>query len=201
MNKNTYKGKLVSIDGPNGAGKTTIIQEVRKELEIRGFDAYFTKEPTETELGSFVREYAEKYGGISVACLVAADRYQHVKSEIIPQLKNGKIVISDRYVLSSLILQKMDGVSESFILGINDEIIQPDLQIVVSADDNVIQTRLKNRDSLTRFEKDNKTAIELEYMEQGVRILQEKGIDVFRIVNDDNLKGNVISVIEKIISL
>jgi len=201
MNRNVYNGKLVAIDGPNGAGKTTIIQELKKELEKREIDTYFTKEPTGNELGCFVREYAEKSKGISIACLVAADRYQHLQDEIIPQLEKGKIVITDRYILSSLILQRMDEVSEEFIMELNNEIIQPDLQIAVFADSQIIQSRLKERDSLTRFEKDNKTNIELKYMERGIQILQEKGINVFKLVNDDDLKGNVFRVIQEIINL
>ena len=201
MNRNVYNGKLVAIDGPNGAGKTTIIQELKKELEKREIDTYFTKEPTGNELGCFVREYAEKSKGMSIACLVAADRYQHLQDEIIPQLEKGKIVITDRYILSSLILQRMDEVSEEFIMELNNEIIQPDLQIAVFADSQIIQSRLKERDSLTRFEKDNKTNIELKYMERGVQILQEKGINVFKLVNDDDLKGNVFRVIQEIINL
>ncbi|MBO5337701.1 MAG: dTMP kinase [Lachnospiraceae bacterium] len=201
MNRNVYNGKLVAIDGPNGVGKTTIIQELKKELEKREIDTYFTKEPTGNELGCFVREYAEKSKGISIACLVAADRYQHLQDEIIPQLEKGKIVITDRYILSSLILQRMDEVSEEFIMELNNEIIQPDLQIAVFADSQIIQSRLKERDSLTRFEKDNKTNIELKYMERGIQILQEKGINVFKLVNDDDLKGNVFRVIQEIINL
>lgn len=201
MNRNVYNGKLVAIDGPNGAGKTTIIQELKKELEKREIDTYFTKEPTGSELGCFVREYAEKCEGISIACLVAADRYQHLQDEIIPQLEKGKIVITDRYILSSLILQRMDEVSEEFIMALNNEIIQPDLQIAVFSDSQIVQSRLKERDSLTRFEKDNKTNIELKYMERGIQILQEKGINVFNLVNDDDLKGNVFRLIQEIINL
>ena len=88
-----------------------------------------------------MREYAERFDGISVACLVAADRYQHLRDEIVPQLEKGKIVITDRYVLSSLILQRMDEVSEEFILALNNEIVQPDLQVAVFADRDVIQNR------------------------------------------------------------
>lgn len=201
MNKNFYSGKLIAIDGPNGAGKTTIIQELKKELEKRGIEACFMKEPTENELGCFVREYAEKCDGISVACLVAADRYQHLKDEVVPQLKKGKIVITDRYVLSSLILQRMDEVSEEFILALNNEIVQPDLQIAVFADSDVIQNRLKERSCLTRFEKGNKTNIELKYMERGIQVLQEIGIDVLRLVNDNNLRDSVTKVTQAIINL
>ena len=201
MNKNIYSGKLIAIDGPNGVGKTTIIQELKRELEKRGIEACFTKEPTANKLGCFVREYAEKRDGISLACLVAADRYQHLKDEIVPQLEKGKIVITDRYVLSSLILQRMDEVSEEFILALNNEIVQPDLQIAVFADSDVIQNRLKERSCLTRFEKGNKTNIELEYMERGIQVLQEQGIDVFRLINDNNLRDSVTKVTQETINL
>ena len=195
------KGEIMTLIGPNGAGKTTILQELRKELEKRGIEACFTKEPTENELGCFVRGYAEKVDGISVACLVAADRYQHLRDEIVPQLEKGRIVITDRYVLSSLILQRMDEVSEEFILALNNEIVQPDLQIAVLADRDVIQNRLKERSYLTRFEQGNKTDIELEYMEKGIRVLQEQGVDVFRLINDNNLEDSVAKVTQAIINL
>ena len=201
MNKNLYSGKLIAVDCPNGAGKTTIIQELKKELEKRRIEACFTKEPTDNELGCFVREYAERFDGISVACLVAADRYQHLRDEIVPQLEKGKIVITDRYVLSSLILQRMDEVSEEFILALNNEIVQPDLQIAVFADRDVIQNRLKERSCLTRFEKGNKTNKELEYMEKGIQVLQEQGIDVFQLINDNNLGDSVAKVTQAIINL
>ena len=148
-----------------------------------------------------MRGYAEKVDGISVACLVAADRYQHLRDEIVPQLEKGRIVITDRYVLSSLILQRMDEVSEEFILALNNEIVQPDLQIAVLADRDVIQNRLKERSYLTRFEQGNKTDIELEYMEKGIRVLQEQGVDVFRLINDNNLEDSVAKVTQAIINL
>ena len=50
------KGEIMTLIGPNGAGKTTIIQELKKELEKRRIKACFTKEPTDNELGCFVRE-------------------------------------------------------------------------------------------------------------------------------------------------
>ena len=51
-----HKGMVTSFIGPNGAGKTTIIQELKKELEKRRIKACFTKEPTDNELGCFVRK-------------------------------------------------------------------------------------------------------------------------------------------------
>ena len=95
----------------------------------------------------------------------------------------------------------MDEVSEEFILALNNEIVQPDLQIAVLADRDVIQNRLKERSYLTRFEQGNKTDIELEYMEKGIRVLQEQGVDVFRLINDNNLEDSVAKVTQAIINL
>ena len=116
MRKNSYDGKLVAIDGPNGVGKSTIIAAVAKKLQLLyAVDVFVTKEPTSTELGAFLRSFAEEEKGLGLACLVAADRYEHLKNEIIPMLEQRKVVITDRYILSSFILQGMDGVNTKFI--------------------------------------------------------------------------------------
>ena len=119
MNKNEYGGLFVAFDGPNGAGKSTLIEQVQQKLAADGLDVYATKEPSESFLGSFTRQIAESLDGESLACLVAADRYYHLKHTIIPALRKGTIVMTDRYILSSLILQCMDNVDANFILSIN----------------------------------------------------------------------------------
>ena len=139
MEKNNTSGFLIAVDGPNGVGKSTLIQAIKTTMEIRGFSIYITREPTNTEFGDFVRQYAESHSGISLACLVAADRYEHIRNEIIPELNKGKAVITDRYVLSSLILQGMDDVRDSFILNLNSEIIKPDLQVAVFANEDILK--------------------------------------------------------------
>ena len=136
------KGFLEAVDGPNGVGKSTLIQAIKTTMETMGFLIYTTREPTNTEFGNFVRKYAENHSGISLACLVAADRYEHIRNEIIPELNKGKAVITDRYVLSSLILQGIDDVRDSFILNLNSEIVKPDLQVAVFANEDILQKRL-----------------------------------------------------------
>lgn len=116
MKDNLFGGKLIAIDGPNGVGKSTIIAAVEKKLLLHKVDVFVTKEPTNSELGCFLRNFSEKKKGLGLACLVAADRYEHLKNEIIPMLEQKKVVITDRYILSSIILQGMDGVDTKFIL-------------------------------------------------------------------------------------
>ena len=152
LEKKKSIGYFIAVDGPNGVGKSTLIAAIKNKLEILGYDVYVTREPTDTKLGNFLREFAEQHSGVSLACMVAADRYEHIINEIMPALGEGKIVISDRYILSSLILQEMDGVGTEFILNTNSEIIKPDLQLAVIADEKILQERLSERDVLTRFE-------------------------------------------------
>ena len=199
MRENSFRGYFVAVDGPNGSGKSTIIELVKEKLVSRGYDVCITKEPTDTELGIFVRHLAEKHYGMSLACLVTADRYEHIKNIVIPELSKGKIVISDRYVLSSLILQGMDEVSPRYILELNSEIIKPDLQVAVFADEMNLNKRLSKRSVLTRFEKGNQSREELIYMKKGIEVLKQKNINILCIDNNENLEGNVEKIIAYIV--
>lgn len=201
MKHNPYSGKFITFDGPNGSGKTTLIEEIKIQLRKAGIFASYTKEPTETESGLFARKFAEECTGISLACIVAADRYNHLEKVIIPSLKEGIPVISDRYVLSSYILQAMDGVDNSFITAINEKIILPDLQIIVTAEAKTLKKRLFEREELTRFEKDNQSQKELETMREGIEILKKLNVRCIVVDNDNDLESNVKTVTEEIIKL
>ena len=204
MKKNKKKGFFVAIDGPNGVGKTTLLEAIEKSLKKRMENKkvlfYKTKEPTDSFLGKFIRKISEKITGDSLACLVSADRYEHLKNEIIPELKKGKIVITDRYILSSLILQVMDGVKESFIFNLNSKIIKPDLQLAIFAKEEIIQNRLKQQDKLTRFEKNNQSKKEINNMRKGIEKLKKLNIEVLCINNNDDLEFNANKIADCIIN-
>lgn len=201
MYKNKEAGKFIAFDGPNGAGKSTLIRAVQVRLSEMNITVHVTKEPSDSQIGTFTRNTAELFSGNTLACLVAADRYAHVEREIFPQLKQGTIVITDRYVLFSLILQPMDGVDVDFVEKVNNEIVLPDLQIAVWANEEILQERLLERDNLTRFEKDNRSLEELENMKNGVRIIQEWAVPVVNIFNDDDFEKNVTLIVENIMTM
>jgi thymidylate kinase len=70
------RGLFVAIDGPSGIGKSTITSLLADALSARDCQVLATKEPTATPLGSLVRFGTDDYHGLTLACLVAADRYQ-----------------------------------------------------------------------------------------------------------------------------
>lgn len=201
MRQNEYDGLFVAFDGPNGVGKSTLIEHVQKGLIANGFDICVTKEPSDTVLGCFTRQIAESLGGESLACLVAADRYYHLEQTIIPELKRGNIVITDRYILSSLILQCMDNVDTHFVLSVNDGVILPDIQVAIKADADVIQSRLSERDKLTRFERGQRTTDELAFMKRGEATLIESGVSIINIDNSADLQNNVSSIMKCIMEM
>jgi dTMP kinase len=201
MRSNGYGGLFVAFDGPNGVGKSTLIECVNSELTSRGFEVFATKEPTDTDLGHFVRRISEYLDGESLTCLVAADRYQHLKETVIPQLEAGKIVITDRYVLSSLILQCMDNVTTEFVLATNGQALIPDIQVAVSADIAALQERLGERDDLTRFERGHRSEEELKFMNLGISALREREIDVLEVDNTGSFIESVSLILGHILEV
>lgn len=75
-------GYFVAVDGPNGSGKTTVINAIAEKLGLMGYKVKVTREPTNSILGEFVRKYAEGHKGLSTACMVTADRYEHIKMKL-----------------------------------------------------------------------------------------------------------------------
>jgi dTMP kinase len=69
---------------------------------------HVTAQPSHDRFGEIARHGTDTYTGHTVACLVAADRYHHLATQIRPQLAAGRIVLCDRYVASSYVLQRVD---------------------------------------------------------------------------------------------
>src|SRR5258708_14774424 len=113
------RGLFITFDGPNGVGKSSLLLCVAALLTQSGCHILTTKEPTFSSLGQFVRDAEEVYTGRAFAHLVAADRYFHITSEILPSLSAAKGILCDRYVESSLVLQRLDGFNIYEILFIN----------------------------------------------------------------------------------
>lgn len=146
-------GMLITIDGPGGVGKSTITQLVAKTLDDRAIPVHTTTEPTRTTLGEYIRAGTDTYRGMALACLVAGDRHHHLTTEILPALQAGKVVVCDRYVPSSLVLQAIDGLESNTIWSLNAGVYVPDIAVLLNADHSVIADRLRLRGAHSRFER------------------------------------------------
>ena len=150
---NGQSGILISIDGPGGSGKSTVAAITAEMLISHGIAVHETTEPSRTPLGKLIRAGTDEYTGMALACLVAGDRHHHLAAEIRPALAAGQVVICDRYLPSSLVLQRMDGIGWDVIRQLNDGADQPELAVILNAAPEVIAARLNARGGHSRFER------------------------------------------------
>jgi dTMP kinase len=111
------RGKFIVLEGIDGSGTTTQAALVAEHLRARGARIHLTREPSDGPVGMLIRAVLSgrlrSAGGApfdrrSLALLFAADRLDHMTSEVEPRLCAGVTVISDRYVCSSLAYQSQD---------------------------------------------------------------------------------------------
>ncbi|MFJ1731644.1 dTMP kinase [Streptomyces sp. NPDC088254] len=120
----------------------------------QGSTARRTVEPTTSDLGQFLRSHADQIHGLALACLVTANRYEHIESEIQPALRAGELIISDRYLPSTMVLQRLDGVSLDFLLDVNRHALLPNLAVILTAEPELIAQRIATRGVTHRFHLD-----------------------------------------------
>lgn len=101
---------FITIEGPEGSGKTTAVDAAVKELEKMGYQIVRTREPGGTPISEQIRNVILDKNNTAMdqrteALLYAASRRQHLVEKVWPALKEGKIVVCDRYLDSSLAYQ------------------------------------------------------------------------------------------------
>lgn len=179
MTSKIAPGLFVTLDGPGAVGKSTTLEELDRLLRNEGRLVHRTCEPSHSALGQFTRASTSFLDGHSLACLVAANRYEHVRNELRPMRDAGFTVISDRYLASSLVLQRLDGVAEQFVLDLHREVMLPDLAVILTADPDVIAARLVARGVRHRFHHDPKApSREVELYAEAARTLMTLGVRV-----------------------
>ncbi|MFD0962153.1 dTMP kinase [Paenibacillus chungangensis] len=104
------KGSFITIEGGEGAGKTTLIEQLAHTLQSKGYQVVTTREPGGIPIAEKIRAVILDPGHTEMdarteALLYAAARRQHLVEKVIPALRDGKVVICDRFVDSSLAYQ------------------------------------------------------------------------------------------------
>jgi dTMP kinase len=164
-------GLFVVFDGPSGSGKSTLINSVQQVLSNLGLINSITKEPTPR----FGQANEDCLNGLVLFNLLLNDRRVHLEMDVLPLLNQGHIVLCDRYVVSSLVYQRIDGLDLEFIWSKNSHFLIPDLSVLVYASENTLRNRLAKRHSLTRFENEQNRKNELAFYLDAVDFLQNQG--------------------------
>lgn len=161
--QNINKGFFITFEGPEGSGKSTQVKLLAEFLDSEGISYILTREPGGTD-------FAEKIRGIlkdtslnkvlslkTEALLFQAARAQHVFEKIKPALKDGKIVICDRYADSSTVYQgEARGLGKKEIEALNyfsTDNLNPDLTILMDIDPETGLSRAHIRENCS-LEKD-----------------------------------------------
>lgn len=136
---------FIAIEGLDGSGKSTTIKELKLWLEERlKKEVMLTQEPTKHPSGKLIRDMlvAQEESPLlheKLALAFAADRLNHLETDIWPTLKQNKVVITDRYLFSSIAYQSIT-VNYEWVKGLNRFAMLPDLLIYINVS---VETALK----------------------------------------------------------
>jgi dTMP kinase len=145
------RGCFIVIEGIDGSGKSEQFQRLTKRLKKRGYKLVATREPTKVyPVGRLIEKVLREEEQVSeeaLALLFAADRADHTERKIKPALEEGAVVVSDRYVHSSLAYQSRGMGKEldlNWIKKINRYALEPDAVIFLDISPEIGQARLSN---------------------------------------------------------
>jgi len=151
------KGKFIVFEGCDGSGLSTCSRMFADYLRGKGYDVLLTKEATDSVVGSTIKNVFlkgdEKLSPLALQLLFCADRANHLEIDIEPALSQGRIVVCDRYVLSTLAFGSL-GCDLSFLKKVNADFRKPDLIFVIDVPTEVSLERIqRTRGGTELFEK------------------------------------------------
>jgi len=200
--KNPHKGLFVVLEGIDGSGKTTQCSTVVERLQKEGIDAVCTKEPTDGEIGQLIRKVLSEEVNVPAAAiqyLIAADRAVH-QEELNSLLRDGKLVISDRYFWSAVAYGTADKEDVDFenhaqvlmvsqsILSMYNQFILPDLSLYLDVSIPTALDRLSQMDKKKElYERKEK----LERIDKGYRWLLEQFPQAFTKIDGEQSSDTV----------
>lgn len=158
-----HKGIFITFEGNDGSGKTTISKKVYESLLEKGYPVIYTREPGGIDIAEKIRTIIldPNHTAMDARCealLYAASRRQHLVEKILPALEQGKIVLCDRFVDSSLAYQGIGrGIGIDEVLRINEFAIEkhmPDATIFLTVSLKTGMQRVNARGNLDRMDQE-----------------------------------------------
>lgn len=198
------KGLFITFEGADGSGKTTQLNNIKSFLEQKGFDVVITREPGALDIGQKIRNILLHHEGIVAdRCemfLFLADRAQHVETFIKPAIEQGKIVLCDRHIDSTIAYQGYGrGQDIDLLKKLNDIAVNgltPDLTLLFDVSTEVAQERVGS-------EKDRMESAGIEFhkkVRNGYLELQKEQPERIKIVNANNSISEVFEDTKKIVT-
>lgn len=141
------KGSLIALEGIDGSGTTTQAERLVAHLEAQGRPAMRTAEPSSGPVGRLIRAALSDrslVGDEALGVLFAADRLDHLEREVLPALTRGLVVVTDRYLLSSLAYQG-SYLPVDFVLALNARARRPDASILLAVSPETAAGRRQRR--------------------------------------------------------
>jgi dTMP kinase len=186
---------FIALEGIDGSGKSTQMKLLAEKLTQNGFKVYTTFEPTDSVIGSIIRNIMKgtmKADEKVIASLFVADRLHHLLNEengIIKKLKEGNIVITDRYYFSSYAYHGTH-MDMDWVISANSmsaEILRPDINIFIDVSPEISMQRvMANRNETERYENlENLQNVRRKYLESFEKLREQETIFI---VNGDRTK-------------
>jgi dTMP kinase len=158
MKENPYPGKFIVFDSLDGAGNSTQVNLLADYLNKKGKRSHITKEPTSSLIGGLIKSQLTHDWKSSPECLqllFSADRAYHLEKEILPLLKNGINVISDRYFFSTMAYGGIEISDLDWLIEINKPFLIPDITFFLKVSTKVcIKRIMETRFEIALFEKE-----------------------------------------------
>lgn len=204
--ENPYPGKLLVVEGIDGAGKTTQAKEIVKRLNKDGYNAAYTKEPTDQVIGQFIREKILSgnldINRLALQYLFNADRVMHME-KIETLLEKGMIIVMDRYFWSSVAYAMADlghvqdwYLTAFSILSFYNQFLLPDFSFFLRVSPSIALERIKTSGKHNEI---YDTAEKLPQIESHYENLMKEFPGVFTIINAERSSEEITSDIVSLI--
>lgn len=202
------KGLFITLEGPDGSGKSTQIQYISQFFKERGIVTIFTREPGGTLIGEKLRQIILDKENCEMchmteALLYAASRAQHVAEKIRPALEEGKVVVCDRFIDSSIAYQGYGRNLGDAVRIINEFAVggcMPDVTFLMELAPEIGKSRIteESQDRLEREKIDFHNRVYAGYKKMA-QLYPQRFVEIDATGDKEIIRRNILQHLEKVL--